>query len=238
MTSTRYLASRIRGACCMTSQATACSQQGRARCRACQYFTTAASLSSALTRPLLQVTSLAGVAVGGYVAVTVTDQGGALFQDLQQGFLPICRESRCKNQASLYSLTSRVVAIDKIRSTVTLERPLPWNATSEFFGQLHRWEPRLTNVGIEGLSFEFASRRYQGHFKVRAGSACHGTRLFPFCPWCAPAHTIAPWQTIVARPLQYAASRHWWTGRTPSTVGCWRVRAGGWVERRAAAEPG
>jgi hypothetical protein len=51
-------------------------------------------------------------------------------------------------------------------STIRIERPMPWTMfPNHGVKTIHRWSPRLNNIGIEGLSFEFNDTgMYPGHF--------------------------------------------------------------------------
>jgi hypothetical protein len=48
-------------------------------------------------------------------------------------------------------------------TTVTIERPLPWDLFSGYTPiALHAFKPSLANVGVEGFSMTFKSGHYGG----------------------------------------------------------------------------
>ncbi len=50
-------------------------------------------------------------------------------------------------------------------NTVTLERPLRFEVRPEWQPELAAFLPGVTDVGLEGLNFEFPATRYGGHFR-------------------------------------------------------------------------
>jgi len=58
----------------------------------------------------------------------------------------------------------RVVAVSG-NNTVTVDRPLRFDARLEWQPRLHLFQPDVMDVGVEGLSFEFPPTRYGGHFR-------------------------------------------------------------------------
>jgi hypothetical protein len=67
------------------------------------------------------------------------------------------------------SLTTRIVAIDD--NQITLDRPLPFDVHSRWRPQILRFEPTVSEVGIEGIGFEFPAIPYAGHFTERGHNA-------------------------------------------------------------------
>jgi ribosomal protein L21E len=57
----------------------------------------------------------------------------------------------------------RVVAVTG--STVTLDRPLRFDVRREWQPRLAAFQPAVTDVGVEGVAFEFPARPYGGHFR-------------------------------------------------------------------------
>jgi hypothetical protein len=67
---------------------------------------------------------------------------------------------------------TRIVSVDSDSDTIVIERPLPWDLfPNQLPHSVHSWEPELTNVGIEGLTFEFRTGRYAGHLREEGYNA-------------------------------------------------------------------
>lgn len=64
---------------------------------------------------------------------------------------------------------SRVRAVDGTR--LTLERPLRWDLRAAWSPRLLRFEPALTECGIEELEIQFPVQPYAGHFTERGKNA-------------------------------------------------------------------
>jgi hypothetical protein len=57
----------------------------------------------------------------------------------------------------------RVVAIDNDR--ISLDRPLRFDVRLQWQPKLYRFAPAVTDVGLEGVCFDFPVERYAGHFR-------------------------------------------------------------------------
>jgi hypothetical protein len=55
--------------------------------------------------------------------------------------------------------------------TIELERPLPYEVRLEWTPEIHRFNPTVTEVGIEHLSIHFPWSPYPGHFKEKGYNA-------------------------------------------------------------------
>lgn len=60
------------------------------------------------------------------------------------------------------SLVTRVTAIDG--NVVSFDRPLRFDVNAKWKPAVYRFEPTVTESGIEGLRFEFPNSPYRGHF--------------------------------------------------------------------------
>lgn len=58
----------------------------------------------------------------------------------------------------------RVVGVDRPAGRIRLDRPLRFDVREAWRPVLTRFEPGLTGVGIEGMTFEFPADPYRGHF--------------------------------------------------------------------------
>ncbi|HCT43937.1 MAG TPA: hypothetical protein DF699_01835, partial [Phycisphaerales bacterium] len=72
-------------------------------------------------------------------------------------------------------LVAQVVSIDG--KTITLNRPLRWDVRPEWSPTVRAFEPRVHDVGIEGMTISFESVPYEGHFSElgRNAIAFNGT---------------------------------------------------------------
>ena len=50
-------------------------------------------------------------------------------------------------------------------NSVALDRPLRFDARREWQPRLESWRPAVTDVGVEGVAFEFPAKPYAGHFR-------------------------------------------------------------------------
>ncbi len=63
----------------------------------------------------------------------------------------------------------RIVAVEGNR--VRFERPLRFDTRLAWLPEIRRFEPTVTESGVEGLGFEFPPTRYRGHFKENGANA-------------------------------------------------------------------
>ncbi|MGE3682726.1 MAG: hypothetical protein AB7G93_13455, partial [Bdellovibrionales bacterium] len=65
--------------------------------------------------------------------------------------------------------TNIVGFLSRVKSThgnqIELERPLPYDIRPEWNPEIHRFNPTVTEVGVESMTIEFPKRPYLGHFK-------------------------------------------------------------------------
>ncbi len=108
----------------------------------------------------IELDNALSVSPGDKIEITQTDPGdGSLLQHLYDGQ----PDSTTDIPKTRTRFASRVKAMDG--SKITLERTLRtnvdprWNATVKIF------QPSVTEVGIEDLSFEFPNVPYRGHFE-------------------------------------------------------------------------
>ena len=66
------------------------------------------------------------------------------------------------NGRTRVSLAAQVIRVDGDR--VTLDRPLPFDVRTQWRPRLLRFEPTVSEVGIEDLAFQFPVEPYEGHF--------------------------------------------------------------------------
>lgn len=66
-------------------------------------------------------------------------------------------------------MLARVTAIEG--SQVRLDRPLRFDTRAEWRPELRSFQPTVTESGVEGLGFEFPSKRYRGHFAETGANA-------------------------------------------------------------------
>ncbi|MDZ4859538.1 MAG: glycosyl hydrolase family 28-related protein [Candidatus Hydrogenedentes bacterium] len=102
-----------------------------------------------------------GLSVGQEVELRqVDDVGNSLANHLYSGDPRISMEKiGGRTQASL---VARITKIDG--AEVTLDRPLRCDVDAAWKPTLHRFDPTVTESGIENLRFEFPNTPYQGHF--------------------------------------------------------------------------
>lgn len=68
--------------------------------------------------------------------------------------------------------TDFVARVAKVDSrSVVIDRPLPFAIRLAWQPTVHSFSPNVTEVGIEGIGFEFPSRPYAGHFTERGANA-------------------------------------------------------------------
>lgn len=66
-------------------------------------------------------------------------------------------------------MVSRIESVSGNR--ITLERPLRWDIRSSWSPVIHRFSPTVSEVGVEGLRFEFPNKPYAGHFTELGANA-------------------------------------------------------------------
>ena len=73
------------------------------------------------------------------------------------------------NSRTRGSLVTRITAIDG--DTIEFDRPLRFDIRGEWEPGVYRFEPTVTEVGIENLTFEFPNVPYEGHFTELGANA-------------------------------------------------------------------
>lgn len=73
----------------------------------------------------------------------------------------------------------RVVKVDG--QTIVLNRPLRFDVRPEWQPTVERFVPPVTDVGVEGLTFDFPVREYAGHFKEVGFNPVEITRYAAHC---------------------------------------------------------
>jgi hypothetical protein len=73
------------------------------------------------------------------------------------------------------SLVARITAIDGQR--ITLDRPLRFDIEQRWQPKVRRFQPTVTDVGIEHMSFEFPVQPYAGHFTELGHNAIAFTQV-------------------------------------------------------------
>jgi hypothetical protein len=66
------------------------------------------------------------------------------------------------NSRTRASLVTRITAIDG--NEVTFDRPLRFDIRPEWSPQVRRFDPTVTEVGLENVTFQFPNHPYEGHF--------------------------------------------------------------------------
>jgi autotransporter-associated beta strand protein len=108
---------------------------------------------------VLTVSSTAGLSVGHLIRLTMTDPDGSLGRHIHADQLnahPTLVGRR------LVRFPSKIAAISG--NEITLERPLRLNVRTEWSPEIHTFSGHLEEVGLEGFTMEFPTRKYQGHF--------------------------------------------------------------------------
>lgn len=109
---------------------------------------------------ILHVADTSGLQVGDSVAVRQTDTAeNTLARHLYSD--DPGNVANLKGR-SFTSFPARIAAVG--RGTVTLDRPLRTDLRPEWSPAIHRYEPTVSEVGIEDLGFEFPNTPYGGHF--------------------------------------------------------------------------
>ena len=73
----------------------------------------------------------------------------------------------------------RVVKVEG--RTITLNRPLRFDVRPDWQPTVERFAPPLTDVGVEGITFDFPVRQYAGHFKEIGFNPVEITRYAAHC---------------------------------------------------------
>lgn len=108
----------------------------------------------------ITVVNTTGLAAGQRVCLQLTDDGArTLVNHLYAGDPG---DTAKLGKPIQTSVVSRILAIDGNR--VTLERALPFDVRGAWSPTLSIYEPDVSEVGIEALSFEFPVTPYEGHF--------------------------------------------------------------------------
>lgn len=103
-----------------------------------------------------------GLAVGQRIAIRVTDDAKHTLVDYLYAGDPGETAKLFAAPPITTSVVSRVTVIDGQR--VTLERTLPFDVRAAWRPTLSIFDPDVSEVGIEGLGFEFPVTPYAGHF--------------------------------------------------------------------------
>ncbi|KAF6262421.1 hypothetical protein COO60DRAFT_1676006 [Scenedesmus sp. NREL 46B-D3] len=123
---------------------------------------------------VLQVSSTAGMSVGGWVRINLDDPGdGSLVRDMNGGLM-----GNGPNQAGARSIIrhlSRVSAMGP--NWIRLERPMIANISLSYNPTVHRFLPSTTMAGIEYLTIEFPLTTYPGHLMEMGYNAVHFNQL-------------------------------------------------------------
>ena len=117
----------------------------------------------------LRVSTTAGITRGQWVRLLQTDSGGSLLRAFHGGQHAGDVSEDIGREA--FRFLSRVADVGN--GTVTLERPIPLEVRTAWTPQLRALTSSVNEVGIEGLSIEFAGTRYPGHFKEEGYNAIH-----------------------------------------------------------------
>lgn len=115
---------------------------------------------------LVQVDSVAGLAVGQAVRLKMTDKDGSLGRHFHGELMDM--HPSLKNR-ELVRFAARIVAING--KTVTLNRPLRWDVRPEWKAALFSVRVSLREVGLEGFRMEFPDTPYPGHYKEVGANA-------------------------------------------------------------------
>jgi len=100
---------------------------------------------------------------------------GKRFISMNQYTTPGCasdphdKEAYCQKPRPAFNHPTRVVELSGKR--LVIERPLPWKLHRDMPAQLHKWDPVLSDAGIEGVRIEFDDELYPGHFKEEGNNA-------------------------------------------------------------------
>ncbi len=78
-------------------------------------------------------------------------------------------DTRKITSPTVVRMVSRIESIEG--TSVTLERPLRWDIRATWQPRVRRFEPTVSEVGIEHLGFEFPDLPYKGHFTERGANA-------------------------------------------------------------------
>ncbi len=108
----------------------------------------------------LQLASTTGLRIGQEVEIYQEDnERNTLAAHLYSGDPGSTTKLLGRTRASL------VVTIEAIDANVIVfDRPLRFDVRGEWKPTVRRFEPTVTEAGIEGLAFEFPERPYEGHF--------------------------------------------------------------------------
>ncbi len=90
-----------------------------------------------------------------------------LFDDPQKSLLEYLYRGQTGNISGLNNW--QVVQVFRVReisaNELVLDRPLRFDVRLEWRPQVERFRPSITDVGVEGICFDFPLERYQGHFR-------------------------------------------------------------------------
>lgn len=112
---------------------------------------------------IVTVGDTAALAVGQRVHLRLTDDDRHTLIDHLYAGDPGDITKLIERGAIKTGVVSRITALDGHR--VTLERPLPFDVRLAWSPTLSVFDPDVTEVGVESLSFEFPVTPYGGHFK-------------------------------------------------------------------------
>ena len=108
---------------------------------------------------VIQLAAPAAVSPGQRVEIVQTDPGDHSLLRYLYGGQP---GDTSKIEHRQVSFVSRVTSADGAR--LTLERPLGTDVDPAWGARVRLFQPSVTEVGVEGLTFEFPGHKYRGHF--------------------------------------------------------------------------
>lgn len=107
------------------------------------------------------VRDAAGLSAGQEIEIRLSDdEDDTLAVHLYTGD-PRTAISQLKSRTRA-SLVTRITAVDGDR--IEIDRPLRFDIRPEWSPRILRFDPTVTEVGIENLTFRFPNRPYEGHF--------------------------------------------------------------------------
>lgn len=112
-----------------------------------------------------------GFRAGDYLRVQ-SDNSEAIGRLIHADQLDVAKQT-CLERKNFIDWVARVVSVDGAK--VTLDRPLRLDLHKEWNIEITTWRPRLQDVGVEDLSFEFAGVPKKPHLKEDGFNAIHMT---------------------------------------------------------------
>lgn len=113
---------------------------------------------------VLYVSNTSAVTSGQWITLALSDKNSLLLNALY-GYIPVPRPCTgdCINEPRVMRFHSRVFAVRKDLGYIVLERPLPWDISTQWLSEVHAFMPDMQQSGVEELTLYFKWSKYAGH---------------------------------------------------------------------------